>query len=270
MTSHVSCIFASFHTDIPPYLHKEQQQAIHALEAISYGCIELMNVRELEKDAVMATKQQQQQQQQASNSNSNSNSSQLPPSGKLRVKLRRRLGRYKTESQLYSVDKDGKVELYGVPEGLPSVQTLIALNQSKKKKKEEQQQEGSLDGGEQKNSNKGSNDNTTISSTRPSLPSPMASSIDAATDQLAGGMKLSLTTEEEEARRRVQLPYEHHGEGGKWQTGDWKDYLPVIAGGRGGEVHSNDHSGLGRILYVRDSDSSDPDSDEDPDDDLDI
>jgi hypothetical protein len=247
---------------------------MHALEAISYGCIELMNVRELEKDAVMATQQeqQQQQQQQQQASNSNSYSSQLPPIGKLRVKLRRRLGRYKTESQLYSVDKDGKVELYGVPEGLPSVETLIALNQSKKKKKQQQQQlqGGSLEDGEHKISNKGSNNNTTTSSTRPSLPSPMASTIDAATNQLAGGMKLSLTTEEEEARRRVQLPYEHHGEGGKWQTGDWKDYLPVVAGGRGGEVHSSDHSGLGRILYVRDSDSSEPDSDEDPDDDLDI
>ncbi len=30
--------------------------------------------------------------------------------------------------------------------------------------------------------------------------------------QMEGGMRLSLTPEEEEARRRVQLPYEHQGE----------------------------------------------------------
>lgn len=228
-----------------------------------------MNVKELEKDAVMALQQKEEEISNSTNSSSNGKSSiKLPPSGKLRVKIRRRLGRYKTESQLYSVDKDGKVELYGVPEGIPSVQTLIALNQSKKKKKEEGK-EGSLEGGEQKKSsdnNRGSSNNNNNNNKLP----PMTSTIDTTTDELAGGMKLSLTSEEEEARRRVQLPYEHRGEGGKWQTGDWKDYLPVTAGGRGGEVHSSDHSGLGRILYVRDSDSSEPDSDEDPDDDLDI
>lgn len=38
------------------------------------------------------------------------------------------------------------------------------------------------------------------------------------THQLEGGMKLSLSREEEEARKRVQLPYEHQGKVG--QPGD--------------------------------------------------
>lgn len=80
--------------------------------------------------------------------------------------------------------------------------------------------------------------------------------------QVAGGMKLELTEEERVARGSVRLPYEHQREEGRYATGDFRDYLPPEAGGKGGK--------LGHILYVRDSDSEDVDSDEDPDDDLDI
>lgn len=135
---------------------------------------------------------------------------------------------------------------------------------------------------------------------------------------MEGGMRLSLTTEEEEARRRVQLPYEHQGkvgcgagsccpffvadngrvqqcmcavgrkmtptsppdacvlvmpmrclpQGAAYQTGDWRDYLPPEAGGRGAAGGGSGRR-LGHILYVRDS-GSEHDSDEDPDDDLDL
>jgi len=83
---------------------------------------------------------------------------------------------------------------------------------------------------------------------------------------LAGGMRLSVSEEEAAARAAVPLPYEHQGQGSLYTTSDYRDYLPMEAGGR-----KQDSSGrLGHILYVRDSDSDEPDSDEDPDDDLDI
>ena len=50
-------------------------------------------------------------------------------------------------------------------------------------------------------------------------------------------------------------------QGARYQTGDFRQYLPPEAGGTAGS--------LGRIMYVRDSESE-PDSDEDPDEDLDI
>ncbi len=92
--------------------------------------------------------------------------------------------------------------------------------------------------------------------------------------------------QERQAKEAVVLPYEHGGAG--QTTGDWKDYLPTIAGGRAAGVHgqaaaaaahtAGDPAGaqepkLGHIHYVRDSDDENGglhDSDEDPDDDLDI
>lgn len=80
--------------------------------------------------------------------------------------------------------------------------------------------------------------------------------------QLPGGMRLELTEPEAAARKHVQLPYEHQGQGSVYSSRDFREYLPETAGGKSAR--------LGHILYVRDSDSEEPDSDEDPDDDLDI
>jgi elongator complex protein 5 len=80
--------------------------------------------------------------------------------------------------------------------------------------------------------------------------------------QLPGGMRLELTEPEAAARKHVQLPYEHQGQGSVYSSRDYREYLPETAGGKS--------TRLGHILYVRDSDSEEPDSDEDPDDDLDI
>ncbi len=85
------------------------------------------------------------------------------------------------------------------------------------------------------------------------------------------------------------LPYEHKGATAAYSTGDWKDYLPVAAGGRTGANHSQrpahvvldpvsqtrgqeQGQQLGSIHYIRDSedDGGLHDSDEDPDDDLDL
>lgn len=83
--------------------------------------------------------------------------------------------------------------------------------------------------------------------------------------QLAGGMVLSRTAEEESARARVSLPYEHQGQGARYDPGtDFRQYLPPEAGGTAGGGRR-----LGHILYLRDS-GSEADSDEDPDDDLDL
>lgn len=82
---------------------------------------------------------------------------------------------------------------------------------------------------------------------------------------MLSSMKLELSDQEMAAKTLVKLPYEHRGDGSRYQTNDYRDYLPPEAGG-----HGLSDKKLGHILYVRDSDSEEPDSDEDPDDDLDI
>lgn len=82
---------------------------------------------------------------------------------------------------------------------------------------------------------------------------------------MLSSMKLELSDQEIAAKTAVKLPYEHRGDGSRYQTNDYRDYLPPEAGG-----HGLSDKKLGHILYVRDSDSEEPDSDEDPDDDLDI
>lgn len=91
---------------------------------------------------------------------------------------------------------------------------------------------------------------------------------------------LCVRAQERQAKQQVRLPYEHQGAGRQYETGDFRDYLPVPAGGHAGSQHLRDYAAgaasaeaevtrLGHILYVRDSDEE-HDSDEDPDDDLDI
>lgn len=93
-----------------------------------------------------------------------------------------------------------------------------------------------------------------------------------------------LGVQERQAKQQVRLPYEHQGAGRQYETGDFRDYLPVPAGGHAGSQHVQDYAAgaaagaegggaevtrLGHILYTRDSEEE-HDSDEDPDDDLDI
>lgn len=92
-----------------------------------------------------------------------------------------------------------------------------------------------------------------------------AKSLSVSQPKAEGGMRLELSAEEEQARRQVNLPYEHRGQSSLYSTGDYRDYLPQAAGG-----WKSNEKRLGHIRYVRDSDSEEPDSDEDPDEDLDI
>ncbi|KAL4428190.1 hypothetical protein ABPG75_002279 [Micractinium tetrahymenae] len=184
------------------------------------------------------------------------------PQGRVEARLRRRTGRVRAESQLYCIDGSGAVAFLEPP---PDLRNPAAAAEK-------------------------------------AAAAAAAAGNGALAQQLAGGMKLSLSREEEEARQRVQLPFEHQGQGAAYQTGDWLDYLPPEAGGRsasrpgsaagaakpapaaaaagqqpagqqaaaqGQQQQGQQQGQLGRILYVRDS-GSELDSDEDPDDDLDI
>lgn len=174
------------------------------------------------------------------------------PQGRVEARLRRRAGRVRVESQLYHIDAGGAAAFLEPPEDVR---------------------------------------NPAAAAERAAAAAAAAGPGTLA-EHLAGGMKLSLSKEEQEARQRVQLPFEHQGQGAAYQTGDWLDYLPPEAGGRAtsrpgsaagaarpapaaasqlaaqGQLTQQQQQ-LGRILYVRDS-GSELDSDEDPDDDLDI
>ncbi|KAK9918026.1 hypothetical protein WJX75_000667 [Coccomyxa subellipsoidea] len=76
----------------------------------------------------------------------------------------------------------------------------------------------------------------------------------ALAEKMGGGMRLTLTQQEAAARENVVLPWEQRQHGALSQ-----DEFKEAAG----------NSGLGQIMYERDSDTE-PDSDEDPDDDLDF
>lgn len=181
----------------------EPETVATSIESLCSGVVELSPAKPLEREVVAASHRQHK-----------------APQGRLRVRLKRRMGRWRADTKLYIVDRDGRVEFCDVPQGVPTPQVLV----------------------------------TQLS------PATKPEEIAVA---LSGGMKLSLTPEEEEARRKVELPYEHKGQSSIYRTEDYRDYLPSVAGGRSGG------GGLGHILYVRDSES-DYDSDEDPDDDLDI
>lgn len=153
----------------------------------------------------------------------------VQPHGRLNIKLRRRSGAVKTDGLDYRVDLRTGVQF------LPAVKPAAG---------------------------------ETPAPAQAPQPAAQATAGTAAAlgQQLAGGMRLEVSSKEAAARAEVQLPYEHQGQGQLYAAGgDFRDYLPEAAGGR--------HRGsgrLGHILYVRDSDSEEPDSDEDPDDDLDI
>ena len=51
---------------------------------------------------------------------------------------------------------------------------------------------------------------------------------------------LSSPPQEQAAKQLVRLPYEHQGQGIQYQTGDFRDYLPGPAGGHAGGQHPQD------------------------------
>ncbi|KAK7275994.1 hypothetical protein RIF29_17123 [Crotalaria pallida] len=101
-----------------------------------------------------------------------------------------------------------------------------------------------------------------------------ASSVDGTT--IAGLLpkvqfNLQLSEKERIDRAKVVLPFEHQGNGKPIQIYDGRRSLEesnseatTISSGK------KEDSGMGEIIYFRDSDDEMPDSDEDPDDDLDI
>ncbi|XVE71400.1 hypothetical protein DITRI_Ditri10aG0147300 [Diplodiscus trichospermus] len=85
---------------------------------------------------------------------------------------------------------------------------------------------------------------------------------------------LQLSEKERIDRANVVLPFEHQGNGkpiqiydGRRSLADSRNERPVATMEK---VQTNEDSGIGEIIYFRDSDDEMPDSDEDPDDDLDI
>ncbi|KAL0030546.1 hypothetical protein WJX79_003415 [Trebouxia sp. C0005] len=153
--------------------------------------------------------------------------------------LKRRTGRVRVESELYSLSQGGGIETDAAPQEVITAQLLAAHNVSRLESQHDKAQERQAQAEEE-------------------------AGLALLTKQ--AGMKLTLTQKEQLARQAVVLPYEHQGAGQVYKTGDFKDYLPQAAGGSG---RGTGEGSLGHILYVRDS-ASEHDSDEDPDDDLDI
>jgi len=188
------------------------------------------------------------------------------PLGLAEVRLKQRSGRLKSEAHGYALLGDGAIE-FGPPPPEPQAGAAAAARLAA----------GAAPGGYQPG---GYQPGAAAAAAPPAAPAageargagtPLAKAAAGApaAEPLAsavGGMRLGLSQEEAEARRRVVLPYQHRGEGRTYGSGDARDYLPPAAGGRGAGAGGG---GLGHILYVRDS-SEEADSDEDPDADLDI
>jgi len=223
------------------------------------------------------------------------------PHGTLSFRYKRKTGRVKAESVLYTLMRGGEVQLNPLPPGLDievTAEALVALAISSSKSKNSAAAAaaaaaagGAAGTGSQPLASTQSAGLLASASgataTQPSIANGEVGSAADAAKVAAGGMKLTLSEEERKARERVVLPYEHQGQAQAYQTGDFRDYLPVAAGGKAGgqallgqaagsgtagQAAAGDDGGvarLGRILYVRDSEEE-HDSDEDPDDDLDI
>ena len=98
------------------------------------------------------------------------------PQGRLTARLRRRSGRVRCEVRLYRVTASGAVT-FMEPPAEPAAGAPAAAAAA----------------------------DTAAAAAAAAAAGPLAS-------QMAGGMKLGLSAEEEEARRRVQLPFEHQGQ----------------------------------------------------------
>ncbi|GAB4818904.1 hypothetical protein N2152v2_005950 [Parachlorella kessleri] len=257
-SARTSSLLCAVHADL------HTPDALSTLQYLASGAVQLQPLSQLECRLGAAPKQ----------SASSAGVAAAPvegtwPHGRVAVRLKRRAGRVRTEAQLYHVLPGGSlgagaVAFWDVPATMASAQAALPEAVAAA---------------------------TTATSVETSTPAVTNAALPAAANpdkvpaggmrapqgdsaaaglaaHVEGGMRLSLTQEEEEARRRVQLPYEHQGQSTAYQTGDFRDYLPPAAGG-----HVTTGSGtarkLGHILYVRDS-ASEHDSDEDPDDDLDL
>jgi len=153
--------------------------------------------------------------------------------GRLEVRTQRSTGRWNVEQHLFALRPAGAVSLWRMPEA-PTAQQVVEAAVAKAKSSKEEAN---------------------------NLGKELMAKMD-------GGMKLTLSEQEREAKNKVVLPYEHRGDSSLYSTDDFTTYLPPAAGGTGA---GSGKDKLGHILYVRDSDDElEYDSDEDPDDDLDI
>ena len=193
----------------------------------------------------------------------------LPVQGRLAMRLKRRKGRVRTQSDIYTVSADGR-EIQLTPESLgggaggPTAAAGSAVPGPGR----------AAEGGLGKPAGRAAVGSAATKATNPPAAATAAPAAPAAAapspddllaQRLGSTMRLGLSVQEAEARRRVQLPFEHQGQAAAHQAHeDFRDYLPREAGGRAAPGHS-----LGRILYVRDSESE-ADSDEDLDDDLEV
>mmetsp|Transcript_26763 Transcript_26763/g.79480 ORF Transcript_26763/g.79480 Transcript_26763/m.79480 type:complete len:403 (-) Transcript_26763:79-1287(-) len=183
------------------------------------------------------------------------------PNGCITFRYKRRAGRVHAESLLYTLMSDGKIQLVAPPvtlAGSITAEALVALSLGKTDATSSQLHAAS----------------TIAHGTSDFVHADAVASKGTSAPLPGGGMRLELNDQERAAKEHVRLPYEHQGDAARYQTGQWKDYLPVSAGGMAGAQHHSDHAAaevtkLGHILYVRDSEEE-HDSDEDPDDDLDI
>lgn len=170
------------------------------------------------------------------------------PHGLVDFMYKRRTGRVRVEMQAYTLGTGGSIDLYNAPVGVSvTAHQLVATSLAQPPAAAPMQE-------------------PVGAQPAASSAAPDASAVNSKLEEAVGGMRLSLTEAERAARERVVLPFEHQGRGKLYQTGDFKDYLPVAAGGH---AAGSGEEQLGHILYVRDS-SEEYDSDEDPDDDLDI
>ncbi|DBA68866.1 TPA: hypothetical protein ACH3X2_013345 [Trebouxia sp. C0005] len=206
-------------------IHKDLHapQVLAALTSVSTASMLLQPIQGLQKDMAAMTKGKH----------------TWSPHGLLQLHLKRRTGRVRVESELYSLSQGGGIETDAAPQEVITAQLLAAHNVSRLESQHDKAQERQAQAEEE-------------------------AGLALLTKQ--AGMKLTLTQKEQLARQAVVLPYEHQGAGQVYKTGDFKDYLPQAAGGSG---RGTGEGSLGHILYVRDS-ASEHDSDEDPDDDLDI
>ncbi|GAX83346.1 hypothetical protein CEUSTIGMA_g10771.t1 [Chlamydomonas eustigma] len=279
-------------TSILTIVHKDlhEDQILFSLEALSTCIVRLQSLSRLHRE--VATRHA---------------SGGAGPHGYISFRYKRRAGRLRTETLLYTIMSNGSVKTEVPPASLSrsiTAEALVALSVSDRTREPGLQQavynaSSSSSPYHLNASTSGLDASSLISGRREGGGTPALQ---------AGGMKVGqLTAQEQMARDQVRLPYEHQGQGAKFQTADFRDYLPGPAGGRAGQQHHIDADAyleqqaaavgrgemmtrhddvavigysagaslegsvtkLGHIVYVRDSEEE-HDSDEDPDDDLDI
>lgn len=229
----ISSVLLGLHKD----LHAEQEVA--ALRRLAACEVALSPLTGLQRDAALALTRQ------------------LQPHGALSVSHKRRTGRVHVEQSVYTLLRGGGIAFGPMPSAADvSEQRVVAAAAAAA---------ASSSAASSVASSAGRQDAGGGAAQPPQVSGHASSASEPPTSALHG-MRLTRTQQEEEARQRVVLPYEHQGQSSAYSTGDFLDYLPPAAGGHGA---GGGQGKLGHIMYVRDSDN-DADSDEDPDADLDI